>query len=80
MNPTNAVLKKDTAAIEGELRLALSSGQAASAFSIQNFKLEITLFVLQIFMGNWNLFNNTLRAQGIDVRFADPSDLKISEN
>ncbi len=77
MNPTNAVLEERLAAIEGgAVALALSSGQAASAFSIQNVAQTGDNIVCStdIYGGTWNLFNNTLRAQGIDVRFADPSD------
>ena len=77
MNPTNAVLEERLAAIEGgAAALALSSGQAASAFSIQNVAQAGDNIVCStdIYGGTWNLFNNTLRAQGIDVRFADPSD------
>ena len=77
MNPTNAVLEERLAAIEGgAVALALSSGQAASAFSIQNVAQAGDNIVCStdIYGGTWNLFNNTLRAQGIDVRFADPSD------
>ena len=77
MNPTNAVLEERLAAIEGgSIALALSSGQAASAFSIQNLARAGDNIVCStdIYGGTWNLFNNTLRAQGIDVRFADPSN------
>ena len=77
MNPTNAVLEERLAAIEGgAAALAVSSGQAASALSIQNFAQAGDNIVCStdIYGGTWNLFNNTLRAQGIDVRFADPSD------
>ena len=77
MNPTNAVLEERLSAIEGgAVALALSSGQAASAFSIQNVAQAGDNIVCStdIYGGTWNLFNNTLRAQGIDVRFADPSD------
>ena len=77
MNPTNAVLEERLAAIEGgAIALALSSGQAASAFSIQNLAQAGDNIVCStdIYGGTWNLFNNTLRAQGIDVRFADPSN------
>ena len=27
-----------------------------------------------LYGGTWNLFNNTLKDQGIEVRFVDPSD------
>jgi len=77
MNPTNAVLEERLAAIEGgAAALAVSSGQAASALSIQNVAQAGDNIVCStdIYGGTWNLFNNTLRAQGIDVRFADPSD------
>ena len=30
-----------------------------------------------IYGGTWNLFANTFKDQGIESRFADPSDLKI---
>ena len=77
MNPTNAVLEERLAAIEGgAAALAVSSGQAASALTIQNVAQAGDNIVCStdIYGGTWNLFNNTLRAQGIDVRFADPSD------
>ena len=77
MNPTNAVLEERLSAIEGgAAALAVSSGQAASAISIQNVAKSGDNIVCStdIYGGTWNLFNNTLRAQGIDVRFADPSD------
>ena len=77
MNPTNAVLEERLAAIEGgAAALAVSSGQAASALSIQNVAQAGDNIVCStdIYGGTWNLFNNTLRTQGIDVRFADPSD------
>jgi len=80
MNPTNAVLEERLSAIEGgAAALAVSSGQAASALAIQNIAQAGDNIVCStdIYGGTWNLFNNTLRAQGIDVRFADPSD---SEN
>ena len=78
MNPTNAVLEERVAALEGGMAaVALSSGQAASAFSIQNVAKAGDNIVCStdIYGGTWNLFNNTLRALGIDVRFADPRSL-----
>jgi len=77
MNPTNAVLEERLTAIEGGgAALAVSSGQSASALSIQNLTQagDNIICSTDIYGGTWNLFNNTLRAQGIDVRFADPSD------
>jgi O-acetylhomoserine/O-acetylserine sulfhydrylase-like pyridoxal-dependent enzyme len=59
MNPTNDVLEKRVAALEGGVALALASGQAASAFAIQNLA---------------RAGDNTLKDQGIEVRFIDPAD------
>jgi O-acetylhomoserine (thiol)-lyase len=77
MNPTNDVLEKRLAAIEGGVAaLALSSGQAASAFSIQNIARAGDNIVssTDLYGGTYNLFKNVLRDQGIEVRFADPAD------
>jgi O-acetylhomoserine (thiol)-lyase len=76
MNPTNDVLEKRLAAIEGgAASLAVSSGQAASAFSIQNLARAGDNFVssTDLYGGTYNLFKNTLRDQGIEVRFVNPS-------
>ena len=77
MNPTTDVLEKRVAALEGGVAaLALASGQAASAFAIQNLAVagDNVVSSTNLYGGTWNLFNNTLRQQGIDVRFADPAD------
>ncbi len=77
MNPTNDVLEKRIAALEGGVAaLALASGQAASAFSVQNLARAGDNIVssTDIYGGTWNLFANTLRDQGIEVRFVDPAD------
>ena len=77
MNPTTAVLEERLAAIEGGVAaLAVASGQAASAFSIQNLARAGDNIVssTDLYGGTWNLFANTLKDQGIDVRFVDPSD------
>ena len=77
MNPTNDVLEKRLAALEGGVAaLALSSGQAASAFAIQNIARAGDNIVssTDLYGGTYNLFKNVLRDQGIEVRFADPSD------
>ena len=76
-NPTTDVLEKRMAALEGgAAALALSSGQAASAFSIQNLASAGDNFVAStdLYGGTWNLFANTLKAQGIEARFVDPAD------
>ncbi|CAH2604629.1 O-acetyl-L-homoserine sulfhydrylase [Rhodovastum atsumiense] len=77
MNPTNDVLEKRVAALEGGVAaLALASGQAASAFSVQNLARAGDNIVssTDLYGGTWNLFANTLKDQGIEVRFVDPSD------
>src|SRR3984957_1541207 len=77
MNPTNEVLKKRIAAREGGVAaLALASGQAASAVAIQNVARAGDNIVssTDLYGGTWNLFANTLKDQGIEVRFVDPID------
>jgi O-acetylhomoserine (thiol)-lyase len=76
-NPTADVLEQRIAAIEGGVAaLALSSGQAASAFAVQNLAKAGDNIVssTDLYGGTWNLFANTLKDQGIDVRFVDPGD------
>jgi len=77
MNPTNDVLEKRVAALEGGVgALALASGQAASAFAIQNLARagDNVVSSTDLYGGTWNLFANTLKDQGIEVRFVDPAD------
>ena len=77
MNPTNDVLEKRIAALEGGVAaLALASGQAASAFSMQNLARagDNVVSSTDLYGGTWNLFANTFKDQGIEVRFVDPSD------
>ena len=77
MNPTQDVLEQRLAAMEGGVAaLALASGQAASAFAVQNLARTGDNIVAStdLYGGTWNQFNHTLRDQGIDVRFVDPSD------
>ena len=77
MNPTNDVLEKRMAALEGGVAaLALASGQAASAFAIQNLARagDNVVSSTDLYGGTWNLFAHTLKDQGIEVRFVDPID------
>ncbi|MEN3950110.1 PLP-dependent transferase [Iodidimonas sp. SYSU 1G8] len=77
MNPTTGVLEDRMAALEGgAAALAVASGQAASALSLQNLASagDNVVSSTDLYGGTWNLFANTLRAQGIEVRFVDPSD------
>src|SRR6516162_7061459 len=77
MNPTQDAFEKRIAAVEGGVgALALASGQAASAFSVQNVARAGDNIVAStdLYGGTWNLFANTLKDQGLEVRFVDPSD------
>ncbi len=77
MNPTNDVLEQRISAIEGGVAaLAVSSGQAASALAIQNLARAGDNIVssTDLYGGTYNLFKNTVRDQGIEVRFVDPAD------
>src|SRR6187397_177090 len=77
MNPTNDVLEKRVAALEGGATgLALASGQAASAFALQNLAKvgDNIVSSTDLYGGTWNLFAHTLKDQGIEVRFVDPID------
>ncbi len=76
-NPTNEILEKRMAALEGgSAALALASGQAASAYAIQNVCKAGDNFVssTELYGGTYNLFKTVFRDQGIEVRFVDPSD------
>ena len=76
-NPTTDVLEKRVAALDGGIAaLAVSSGQAASALAVQNLARAGDNIVssTDLYGGTWNLFANTLKDQGIEVRFVDPRD------
>lgn len=76
-NPTTDILEQRIAALEGgAAALAVASGQAASAYAIQNLARAGDNIVssTDLYGGTWNLFANTLRDQGIEVRFVDPTD------
>ncbi|MFN3591559.1 MAG: O-acetylhomoserine aminocarboxypropyltransferase/cysteine synthase family protein, partial [Thermaurantiacus sp.] len=77
MNPTVDVLEQRLAALEGgAAALCLASGQAASAFAVQNLARSGDNIVssTDLYGGTWNLFANTLKDMGIEVRFVDPED------
>ena len=77
MNPTNDVLEKRLADLEGGLAaLAVSSGQSASTFAILNVAQSGDNIVssTDLYGGTVNLFTHTLKKLGIEVRYADPSD------
>src|SRR4051812_4736544 len=64
-NPTTAILEQRIAALEGGVAaMAVASGQAASAFAIQNLANVGDNIVsgTDLYGGTWNLFANTLGA------------------
>ena len=76
-NPTCDVLEQRITALEGgAAALAVASGQAATAMSIQNIAGSGDNIVTStdLYGGTWNLFANTMRTFGIEARFVDPTD------
>jgi O-acetylhomoserine (thiol)-lyase len=77
MNPTQDVLEKRLAALEGGMAaLALSSGQAAETLAmitLANAGDEI-VSTTSLYGGTYNLFHYTLPKLGITVRFVDAED------
>ena len=76
-NPTTNVLEERVAALEGGVAaVCVSSGQAASAFVVQNLCStgDNIIASTDLYGGTVNLFNNTLKSMGIEVRYADPKD------
>ena len=83
MNPTCAVLEERMSKLEGGVAaMAVSSGQAASTFSIQNICHSGDNFIssTDLYGGTWNLFNNTMKEMGIECRFVDPKKPEQFEN
>lgn len=79
MNPTVDVLEKRVAALEGGVAgLALGSGQAATTFAVMNLceAGDNIVSSTDLYGGTWNLFANTLKGFGIEVRFVDPADIQ----
>jgi O-acetylhomoserine (thiol)-lyase len=77
MNPTNDVLEKRLAALEGGVgALALASGQAAITYSILTIAEagDNIVSAATLYGGTYNLFAHTLPQYGINVRFADYRD------
>jgi O-acetylhomoserine (thiol)-lyase len=76
MNPTWDVFEQRVAALEkGVAALALSSGAAATTYSIQNITRSGDHIISdsQIYGGTYNLFANTFKDQGIETTFVDGS-------
>ncbi len=83
MNPTNEVLEKRLAELNGGVgALALASGQAAISAALltivhagQNF-----ISATSLYGGTWTLFSQTFPKLGIEVRFFDPSKPETIED
>ena len=77
MNPTQDVLEKRVAALEGGIAaLAVASGQAAVTYAIQTITEAGDNIVSStaLYGGTYNLFAHTLPLSGITTRFADARD------
>lgn len=77
MNPTQDVLEKRVAAMEGGIAgLALASGQAAVTYSILTIAEagDNIVSASTLYGGTYNLFAHTLPQFGIQTRFADYRD------
>lgn len=73
MNPTQDVLEKRVAELEGGIAaLALSSGMAAITYAIQTIAQigDNIVATPQLYGGTYTLFAHMLPQQGIEVRFA----------
>ena len=74
MNPTQDVLEKRVAEMEGGIAgLALASGQASITYSIMTIAEagDNIVSASTLYGGTYNLFAHTLPQYGIEVRFAD---------
>ncbi len=77
MNPTQDVLEKRLAALEGGIAaLAVASGQMAVTYALLTIAEAGDNFVSStaLYGGTYNLFAHTLPQYGIEVRFADHRD------
>lgn len=77
MNPTSDVFEKRIAALEGgAAALATASGSAAISYAIQNIAIAGDHIVssTNLYGGTHNLFENTLKEQGLSTTFVDPSN------
>src|SRR5437667_6907298 len=73
-NPTNAVLERRVAALEGGLEaLCVSSGQAALNYAVLNVTAlgSNIVSIPQLYGTTYTLFAHVLPSQGVNVRFAE---------
>jgi len=77
MNPTSSVFEERINALEGgKGALAVASGSAAITYAIQNIARAGDHIVASqnLYGGSFNLIEHTLKDQGVDSTFVDPSD------
>jgi len=82
MNPTNDVLEKRVAALEGGVgALAVASGMAAITYAIQTVAEvgDNIVSVAKLYGGTYNLLAHTLPRFGIQTRFAAHDDIAALE-
>ncbi len=88
-NPTVDAFEKKIAAMEGGVAaVALSSGQAANAYSLLNIAKsgDHVLALSSLYGGTVSLFTNTLKKCGLEITFVTPEmgeaevDLAMKEN
>jgi len=75
MNPTNDVLEKRLAAMDGgAAALVFASGQAAVSAAIMTITHAGQNFIAatSLYGGTWTMFTQTLTKLGVEVRFFDP--------
>jgi O-acetylhomoserine (thiol)-lyase len=75
MNPTNDVLEKRLAALDGGLAgLAFASGLAAITAALLTITHSGQNFIssTNLYGGTWTLFTQTFKKLGVEVRFFDP--------
>ena len=78
-NPTNAVLEKRIAEMEGGIAaLSLASGMAAIAYAIQTITRagDNIVSTNQLYGGTYNCFTHSLPKQGVKVKMFDGDDYK----
>ncbi|MDD3609618.1 MAG: PLP-dependent transferase [Halothiobacillaceae bacterium] len=79
MNPTNEVLEKRVAALEGGIAgLALASGMSAITYALMTIAEagDNIVTTSTLYGGTYNLFAHTLPRYGIEVRFAAYHDVE----
>lgn len=82
-NPTQDIFEQRIAALEGGVAaLAVASGAAAIAYTIQNLAKagEHIVAAKTIYGGTYNLLEHTLPAYGISTTFVDPDEEGAFEN